>query len=153
MIHDRILITGIPGTGKTSIGNYLSEQFGYSHVDLEDGKSLTPLIQHPTTYLGKLTTQDHIVFTWGFPTSYRRFIHDTFLPFNFRWFWFDGDRRAALTAFNNRGTVEEEHFHAQIARIDIANLPGALAATVYNPFQPNGEFKLYSVIASELGVT
>jgi len=34
--RDLFLITGIPGTGKTSYGNELSRQFGFAHYDLED---------------------------------------------------------------------------------------------------------------------
>ena len=30
-----ILITGIPGSGKTTIGNYLRDERGYLHVDVE----------------------------------------------------------------------------------------------------------------------
>jgi hypothetical protein len=30
-----LLITGIPGTGKTTIGNYLQTHKGYDHLDVE----------------------------------------------------------------------------------------------------------------------
>src|SRR5215472_19276406 len=34
--HDVLLITGIPGTGKTTYGNTFAKEFGFLHRDLED---------------------------------------------------------------------------------------------------------------------
>jgi broad-specificity NMP kinase len=32
----KLLITGVPGTSKTTIGDYLAEKHGFTHINLED---------------------------------------------------------------------------------------------------------------------
>jgi replicative DNA helicase len=38
--RDLLLITGIPGTGKTTYGDNFAKEFGFLHHDLEDNQTL-----------------------------------------------------------------------------------------------------------------
>ena len=42
LVHDacmRLLITGVPGTGKTTVGDYLASEYGFVHLDFERGSA------------------------------------------------------------------------------------------------------------------
>jgi len=111
----RLLITGIPGTGKTTFGNYVRDRYSYEHVNVEElQKSGLPW------NFDVLNNDGKVIVTWGFwPQDYPEI--ETIKKLKERGFvliWFDGDRSAALKAFNRRGDVPEHLFRAQIKRID-----------------------------------
>ena len=88
----KILITGIPGTGKTTIGNYLALAKGYEHLDIEEA-----LKRHDTT--GSEIIQNFIdspsenkVITWGFIPEIDDNGVKKFLDLGYKMIWFNGIR-------------------------------------------------------------
>jgi gluconate kinase len=128
----RILITGIPGTGKTTIGNYLAEQMGYLHFDVERHGfySINDFLCDPNNYK---------VISWGFYPGQDDSNIQQLINLGFQMIWFDGNRESALNEFNKRGTVPEHLFHAQIDRIDGLDLD-RFQHHVFNPFSTDGSF-------------
>src|SRR6185437_12442345 len=118
--HDLLLITGIPGSGKTTYGKRLERDFGFVHCDLETPQRLNRLGIHPAGYIDELKGRDqNVVVTWGFvPDELQTGIVSQFRNAGFRLIWFDGNRPAALREFQKRGTVPEESFYAQMYRIE-----------------------------------
>ena len=53
-----LLMTGIPGTGKTSYGNAFAQEFGFVHVDLETQPALDELAAHPSGFIDGLIASD-----------------------------------------------------------------------------------------------
>src|SRR6185312_11350769 len=116
--RDLLLITGIPGTGKTSYGNKFASEFGFVHIDLEDQQTLTALAYDPAQFISQLTGQQRsVVVTWGFvPDEVQTGIVLQFRSVGFKWIWFDGNRPAAVREFRKRGTVPEQLLRLQMDR-------------------------------------
>ncbi len=150
----KLLITGIPGTGKTTVGDYLAEAHAFRHLDLEppsvDVVALDGPVEGFQARIGALAGDARrIVVTWGVPVR--------FLPFvlqlrnaGFEWFWFDGDRTAARRTFKERGTVPEEALDIQLGEIDKHLNMDALRLRFLNTFASDGSFRPLDEIAAEL---
>lgn len=52
-----LLISGIPGTGKTSYGNKFASEFGFVHDDLEDQQTLNRLAANPYQFIASSSQQ------------------------------------------------------------------------------------------------
>ncbi len=52
----RFLITGVPGLGKTTVGNHLENKYSFKHIDfeIEDGKYLKEFQSDRGNFLSKL---------------------------------------------------------------------------------------------------
>lgn len=62
-----ILLVGIPGTGKTTIGNYLSAEKGYIHIDMESGNNISEAWDDPNKFVEKFDDMPgDVVISWGF---------------------------------------------------------------------------------------
>jgi hypothetical protein len=127
----KIFISGIPGMGKTFMGNYFRDVFQFEHIDLESGEfrmNNEEEIRHSTAEL--LKKNGKVVITWGFPC------HDPYFSFlntlragGFIIVWLDGNRVAAHKAFMKRGqnninldiNLYEYAFITQIQSIDSSN--------------------------------
>jgi shikimate kinase len=138
----RLLITGIPGTGKTTFGGYLHNAEGYTHVDVEAETNrarsyeiLGPLVQRVCN------TPGDVVVTWGFRAREDRQHIEFLRSMGFSMVWLDGDRNVALKYFKKRGTVPEFAFWAQVQDIDQSGVVTALQPYVFDPFTSNGNFK------------
>jgi hypothetical protein len=136
----KLLITGIPGTGKTCIGNYLEDKKGYEHFDIEDtfkrygGKRCMELLQD---FVGKLG--DKKVITWGFVPSDNDDIVIALQTLGYRMFWFDGNRDAARREFLKRNDIPEDLFNIQLGRIEQMDL-NKFGPIRFNTFDDSGEF-------------
>ena len=141
--RDLLLITGIPGTGKTCYCNKFASDFGFVHLDLEDRQTLNRLANDPARFIAELTAQQRsVVVTWGFlPDQVQTGIVLQFRDAGFRWIWFDGNRPAALREFRKRGTVPEQLLHLQMERIENSKIVERLRPTIIDPFDKNGKFK------------
>lgn len=124
-----ILLTGIPGMGKTEIGNQLKNYYGFYHVDLEEPhiNSSPEFVQFnqvsliPEQLMEKIKKRErNTVITWGFYPA----VHDPLLlklqELGAILFWLDGDRNLAKKAWKNRNNPIADHslFDLQISRID-----------------------------------
>jgi hypothetical protein len=145
----RLLITGIPGTGKTTLGHHLNTSRGYTHFDLEDRETLSRLTAPQSSFLYKvISTIGDVVVTWGFPVNDWAVTQVVLLRANgFHLVWFDGDRSIALKIFNRRGDVPEWLFHRQIASIESTKIIHRLQPRIVDPFGADGEIKPLELLA------
>ena len=68
--RDLLLITGIPGAGKTTYGDRFASEFGFVHYDLEDQQMLIRFASNPARFIRELLHQDgSVVGTWVFSRS------------------------------------------------------------------------------------
>src|SRR5882762_2856488 len=105
---DPFLITGIPGTGKTTFGDTGAKDFGFHHHNLEDIATLTRWAANPTEFVQGIVRQKrNSVVTWDFVPDHVPSVQSVldFKKSGFKLVWFDGNRPAALQAFRRRGTV------------------------------------------------
>ena len=150
---DFLLITGIPGTGKTTFGDNLANGFGFTHYDLERQVAPGQSAINPAQLIADiLRSGDSAVVTWGFLPEWSQV--DIVLRFKaagFKLVWFDGNRPAALRRFIERGTVEEVFFYAQMQRIELSGVISAIQPVIIDPFDGNGEFKPTAELLKEIG--
>jgi hypothetical protein len=147
-----ILITGIPGTGKTTYGNTFASQNGFAHYDLEVPDVFAQLLSDPERFIETLLQGErNVVVTWGFlPDENQVRLVKQFEVKGFQLVWFDGNRPAALRKFIRRGTVPEIFLYAQMYRIEESKVVQRIAPIVIDPFNENDEFKNATVILREI---
>lgn|SRR5579864_103793 len=152
MQRDLLLITGIPGTGKTWYGGQFANQFGFIHYDLEEQSTLHLLAANPAQFITELASRtENVVVTWGFvPDATQTALVFQFRNAGFKVFWFDGNRPAALREFQKRNTVPEELFYAQMYRIENSRIIAQLKPMTINSFDDEGRFKPASELLSEM---
>jgi len=64
------LVTGIPGTGKTHLGNKLAK-LDFQHCNLEDQTTLMEWAADPKRFVQTLLRQKkNTIVTWGFPPDH-----------------------------------------------------------------------------------
>jgi hypothetical protein len=116
-----LLISGIPASGKTSFGNWLRDNRGFLHVDLEaadclkstglppfwsekeriadlDSGRLRDFVRHLKSLGGDAAL------SWGFNTDLIDFVREL-TTFGVTAWWFEADRLAARQRYVARGTV------------------------------------------------
>ncbi len=140
-----ILITGIPGTGKTTIGEYLVQHHGFTHFDMEVSRGEKFDQQFNTFNI----LEGNKVITWGFMPGTHDDIVLQFKNMGYRMIWFDGDRPSARREFIKRGTVSVDALNKQISRINKLDL------AIFNPiqintFNQNGKFRDKEEICEEI---
>jgi hypothetical protein len=153
--RDLLLITGIPGTGKTCYANKFAREFGFLHHDLEDPqtRTLDRFNANPAQFIGELLKgEKNVVVTWGFGPDCERsvFLVRELRSAKFKWIWFDGNRPAALREFQRRATVREVDFYLQMYRIEKSGIVEQLKPTVINPFDDRGQFKPTRELLAEI---
>ena len=153
-----ILITGIPGTGKTFMGNYLQTNHGFQHVNREAHRP-PEFTEDPRAFIE--THQGDMVATWGFrPLPDENGVNDfdgviMLRDVGFFVVWFDGDRPAALREFIRREREEDPtkrqvSFYKQMFYVESSGVVSALNAPQINTFDANGEFCAPESITSTL---
>jgi AAA domain len=121
-----LLLSGIPGTGKSSFARWLAKNKGYIHVDFDHGglqqhelETSFRLVESSEAQLfiaELLRRKEPICLDWGFPPRclwiVRRLIDGGVEPW-----WFDADPEIAKKHFLSRCDVPEAAFDEQIANI------------------------------------
>lgn len=151
-----LLLTGIPATGKTEMGNYLSEHHGFKHLDFETPSALM-------TYLGgskatfrhqvedlKLQSRD-VVVSWGFIPDVQLEYVLLFRDLGFRWIWFDGNRALALEEYLREGRPRAA-WDVQLGKIErfVDPVMDDLGPETVNAFNEAGERRERAQIAAQL---
>lgn len=134
-------ITGVPGTGKTAIGNYLADNHGFKHLDVEVA------LQHPNpveiiqqTITEAQNNNSDFVITWGFQPGSDDKIVIAIKNLGAKLIWLDGNREAARKAFIKRGGVPVELLDIQMGRINSVNITETFDPIIFNTFDDSGEF-------------
>lgn len=149
-----ILITGIPGTGKTTVANYLALKHDFTHYDREDFSNWSSELTHlwraslRTFVLTATLANPKIVISWGFLPGEDDADIQLLINMGFKMFWFDGDRTAARRTFLQRGTVPEQLFREQMERINAMQL-SKFKHTKINAFK-DGEIRPVAEVAEEV---
>jgi hypothetical protein len=146
-----LLISGIPGAGKSYFGRWLEAHHGYVHVDVEKEGQLAShhltkawncCFSHPNVgpfvkVLHRLA--EHVVVNWGFPPQFldvvQRFKVAGLVPW-----WFDADHAAARRAFVARGDVPIQAFEIQMAAIreQWPRIEAAFRPNIVSTLNPDG---------------
>ena len=109
-----IVLSGIPGTGKSTYAGWLHETYDFVHRDV-DYQGLPPDLV--------VRDQRPVIVDWGFPANEPCLTTCITLIRNWKtigaklW-WFDGDREAALASFLKRGTVPKQQWDYQMKGIN-----------------------------------
>jgi hypothetical protein len=131
--NNLLLLSGIPASGKSSLGRYLAREHTYAHYDLECYPHGWP---HPelkllwdsshVDFVTQLRTRHRrIVLDWGFPPLLMQWV-DELLTIGVRLVWFAADVHKARTLFIQRGGQPVTDFDAQVQAILEAGLPASL---------------------------
>ncbi len=149
-MEKKLLITGIPGMGKTTMGEYLAQHYSFIHWDVEKENRIDELL---------LSKSGNIVLTWGFvPKDDNIEIIEKLRDRGFDLIWFDGDREAAKREFIERDSkLEKENFNSQLQllekqlqRIEDSDVIKRLKPRIINTFDKNHMFKNMEDIIDEI---
>lgn len=151
----KVLVTGIPATGKTTLGDYLRDQHGFRHLNFETADLLRFLPDGFTLDRGRLREAEregrNIVITWGFVPDTQFEAVLKIRGMGFRWVWFDGDRETALSKYLLHGRPREA-WELQLAKIRSVIDPqlAKLAPMLLDPFTTSGEYRAIEEVANEV---
>lgn len=147
-----ILIAGIPGTGKTTLGNFLEKNYKYVHVDMEENHRTSEILADTDVFIQKhFSGGKDIVVTWGFsPDQETIDVVNKLHTFGFKIFWFDGNHDSARKATTDRVGFDEQVLQKQMNSLIEWNIPKKIKAKVINVFGENGNFRDLAEIANEL---
>jgi hypothetical protein len=140
-----ILLTGIPGTGKTTVARYLVQQQGFTHFDREVFDQWprylrTLWIRALPLFVALITLRyRRVVISWGFLPAIDNIEIRRLIEMGFVMVWFDGEREVARREFLRRGTVSEEEFDVQVSRIEQLHLE-TFPHLKLDPFGPDRQF-------------
>ncbi len=151
--RDLLLITGIPGTGKTTYGDKFAEEFGFLHRDLEDAQTLNHFFRNPSQFIDELLNEErNVVITWGFGPDHEPSVSRVLQlrSAGFKWIWFDGNRPAALREFQKRATVPELDLYVQMYRIEKSRIVEQLRPIIISSFDDLGQFKPTKELLAEI---
>jgi adenylate kinase family enzyme len=111
-----LLIAGIPGTGKTTVGQALENDYDFVHLDFEK-LNVNEFIATDFEVLSECGSR--VVITWGFvPATTEIAAIKKLRQKGFALVWFDGNRKAARRDFIKRGDVPADLLDLQLARIN-----------------------------------
>lgn len=149
MTTKKLLITGIPGMGKTTVGDYLSKNHNYKHINFEDGVSLNSFIQNAPKFINDEFNELNTVVTWGFTPDNQASIVKYIESLGFKLTWFDGNRVVAFREYLKAGR-QEAPFYYQMYRIETSNVIRKIEPYIYNTFDQDGKFKKLETIVQEI---
>ena len=115
---DRLLIAGVPATGKSYFCHWLAREHGYVHIDID---SLS--LREETTVLNEycagkiIAAKPYVVIDWGFPPENLATVQ-ILRDVGFDIWWFDGDRARARKEFIIRDTVPIQYLNIQMQKIE-----------------------------------
>jgi hypothetical protein len=149
-----LLITGIPGTGKTTIGDFLANSYDFIHFDMEETGRASEINSDVEKFVNiNFPVDQNIVLTWGFAPDEATIKTIGFLKlYGFDLFWFDGDHNVAREMCIKRGSFNESEFQEQMRLLGIFDVPSKIGAKIINVFNEDGSLKDKLIIAKEIGV-
>jgi len=149
-INMKILITGIPGMGKTTIGEHFESNYSYKHFNFEDSSNVHFYTQGTASEFIQSLTNENVVATWGFrPFEDRQFVLDL-KNIGFELIWFDGNRVAAFREFMRIKSQNEQAYYLQLYNIIASNIINIIQPITINTFNSEGEFRNKDEIAQAI---
>ena len=151
----KILLTGVPGTGKTTTGEFLASEHNFYHQDMEinEYEPIRKAKVNIPDFLEKLRTHQNIVVTWGFGPFTDRPVITSLIEDGYQIFWLDGDRIASFTNFMHREKHNDQMeymYYLQMMNIVSSNIIELLKPVLINPFLENGKFRSISEVTNEI---
>jgi hypothetical protein len=148
----RLLISGIPATGKTTLARYLAAHHGYAHTDMEAGNwtGREALKQDHETFLAGLP--GNALLSWGFGPYEDRPHVERLVRAGFTLVWLDGDHAVALRRFlirEKNSLYREAEYYGQMKMILATEVTGRLQPVMVDPFQGE-QFRPVADIAAEV---
>lgn len=143
----RILLCGIPGGGKTWMGNELETKYGFRHLDMELDffRPARIFLRDPNVFweYHALGEEEDVVMGWGFHpfgclSAIRAILGNDFVPV-----WFDGNRAHFYTTFMRREWMVESKeldFFQQVSSIIQTRIKDALPWVHFDPYNEDGSF-------------
>lgn len=151
-----MLISGIPGTGKTFIGRFLEQHHEYKYEDIEEWPDRDERFgNNPNmdlidkTIEGIINPDKNLVATFGFrplKTVDLAIVDRLLKRWNFKMFWFEGNKDTALREYVQRelrrctdGQTTSSEFYAKIANffVQIQNISRSDVLSRFNPLLIN----------------
>lgn len=150
----RILLSGVPATGKSTSAEYLAANHGFTHFDIEEAgiTAIDELHKTPDVFLGKLAT-GNVVISWGFIPFIDRTAVDSLLAAGFTFVWLDGDRVASFREFMKReggSATSQDRYHMQMHRIISTELVERFKPLVIDPFDGDGQFRDIAAVVGDI---
>lgn len=151
----RILLTGVPGTGKTTLAAHLQGTAGFHHVDMEE-QDFAPRYRFkrdPDGFLAELDQHPKLVVSWGFGPFSDIAAVNTILQRGFTAVWLDGNRVASFREFMRReqnDPVMEAAYYDQMKMVVVTDIVAILNPRIVNPFDESGAFRPTADIAEEI---
>ena len=150
----KLLITGVPGTGKSTIGEHLAKNNDFFHLDMEKNgfAPVRELKKKETKFLKKLEPHKNVVITWGFGFFSRPLV-ENLRKNGFVLFWLDGDRVASFKTFMQRDkhdTRSEYEYYSQLMGIIASDIVERLKPIVINPFTKSSELRPTAQVAEKI---
>jgi hypothetical protein len=150
----RVLLCGVPGTGKTTIGNALATEYGFDHIDMEaDDFALVRVFRsHPKRFVRSISVGD-VVVSWGFSPWVDLMLIERLIAAGFQAVWFDGDRVASLRSFLGReqgDPLREQTYYEQMAAVMQSGVAEKLAAVDICTFTVAGRYRSTRAVCDEI---
>ncbi len=122
-----ILLSGIPGSGKTSLGNYLSKEHGFYFFETDSNwlEFTRELCLGVDNFIARwLNRHDHMCLEWGFETSLLPYVL-SFKNQGASIFWFTCDKQIARSNYlkAHPDDPKGECWDIQFKKIEDAGLP------------------------------
>ncbi len=152
------LITGIPATGKTTIGNYLESKYNFLHLDCELYKDPEEQKNQIENFLKK---EGNKVITWGFMPGEEDEKISELQRLGYKMIWFDTiNRKFAESLFIKRAKEREQKYNypfeksmndlrLQMVRIESMDL-SKFNRSVLDTFNTNGNLLDIEIICRKI---
>lgn len=155
------LITGIPATGKTTIGNYLESKYNFLHLDCELYKNQEEQKKQIENFLKK---KGNKVITWGFMPGEEDEKILELQRLSYKMIWFDTvNRKFAENLFIKRAKERDQRYNysfeksmddlrIQMARIESMDL-SKFNPLILDTFDSDGNLLDKEIICRKLPMT
>jgi hypothetical protein len=150
----KILLSGLPAGGKTTLGNLLAADHGFSHIDMEaDSRGVAEAHRDPEAFVRAFPHDRDVIVTWGFPPLDSLHVVKVLVRGGFMPVWLDGDQAHFYSSFVHRehgDPIMEACYRLQLERITQAGVLEAIDWRIVDPFQPDGTFRPLDEVAAEI---